>query len=120
MVRLTASVYHHPPLFPSAFCDFFGVFLNLDYDYMCSETDFAQEKVIFIQLRKSPFLLTACCYSVTKSLDSGKAEALTLLGPAYLSVSKDQEGAHGPPLNILGLGGVRVSILFGNDFPMNS
>ena len=47
MVRLTASVYHHPPLFPSAFCDFFGVFLNLDYDYMCSETDFAQEKVNF-------------------------------------------------------------------------
>ena len=59
MVRLTASVYHHPPLFPSAFCDFFGVFLNLDYDYMCSETDFAQEKVNFHVLESPIPPLTA-------------------------------------------------------------
>ena len=26
---------------------FFGVFLTLDYDYMCSETDFTQEKSHF-------------------------------------------------------------------------
>ena len=36
---------------------------------------------------------------------------LTLLGPAYLSISKD--------LNMLGLGWVRVPILFGNDFLWN-
>ena len=44
---------------------------------------------------------------------------LTLLGPAYLDISKDQPGAHcAPPLNILGLGGVRVQFLFGNDFQL--
>ena len=37
---------------------------------------------------------------------------LTLFAPAYLSVSKD-------PLSILGLSGVRVPILFGNDLSMN-
>ena len=36
---------------------------------------------------------------------------LTLLGPAYLSISKD--------LNMLGLGWVRVPILFGNNFLWN-
>ena len=41
----------------------------------------------------------------------GVLKALTLLGPAYLSVSKD--------LCILGLVCVRVPILFGNDLPMN-
>ena len=42
---------------------------------------------------------------------------LTLLKPAYLRVSKNQGGvAHcAPPQNILGLGGVMVPILFGND-----
>ena len=38
---------------------------------------------------------------------------LTLLGPAYLSVSKDRGGAHCAPLNISGLVGVRVPNLFG-------
>ena len=38
---------------------------------MCSDPDFTQEKVIFIQLQKSPLLLTAYCCSVTKRLDSG-------------------------------------------------
>ena len=32
----------------SALCEkFFGVFFILDYDSMCSETNFTQEKVIF-------------------------------------------------------------------------
>ena len=55
MVRLTVSVYPHPPL-RSFFCDFFGVFYIVDYDSICSEADFTQEKVIFIQLLDSPFL----------------------------------------------------------------
>ena len=38
------------------------------------------------------------------------------ISPAYLSVSKDQEGAYlPPPLYILGWVLVRVPILFGND-----
>ena len=42
-------------------------------------------------------------------------EASTLLGPAYLSVSKDRGGGHiVPPLNIFRLGEVMVPILFGN------
>ena len=43
-------------------------------------------------------------------------EALTLLGPAYLSVSKDRGGAQ----DTLGLGGVRVPNLFGNDLLWNN
>ena len=39
---------------------------------------------------------------------------LTLFKPAYLSIFKD----HGGGLSILGLGGVRVPIPFGNDLPM--
>ena len=35
-----------------------------------------KKKVTFIQLQESPFLLTACCYSVTMWSDSGVAEAL--------------------------------------------
>ena len=46
---------------------------------------------------------------------SENAEELTLLGPAYLRVSKDQGGGHICPLWILGLGWVRVPVLFGND-----
>ena len=47
-----------PPTLRSAFGDFF-VLLTLDFDYLCSETDFTQ-KEIFIQLQVSsilPFLL---------------------------------------------------------------
>ena len=45
---------------------------------------------------------------------------LTLFGPAYFGISGTVGGGHiVPPLSILGLGGVRVPILFGNDLPMN-
>ena len=40
---------------------------------------------------------------------------LTLFKPAYLSISQHREGGG----VILGLGGVGVPILFGNDLPMN-
>ena len=48
--------------------------------------------------------------------------ALTLFGPAYFGISGIRGGRGGhivPPLNIFGLGGVRVPILFGNDLPRN-
>ena len=61
----------HPP--PPHYSQLFGFFcVRLDYDYMYSETDFTQE--IKTKQQKSPFLLTACCCSVTKWLDSGIAE----------------------------------------------
>ena len=42
----------------------------------------------------------------------------SMINPIGTSVSKDQEGGHiVPPLNIFGLGRVRVPILFGNDLP---
>ena len=41
---------------------------------------------------------------------------LTLFAPAYFSISRNQRGGGGSS-NILGLGGVRVPIFFGNDFP---
>ena len=43
-----------PPLMVNLLCFCFGVLLTLYYDYMCSETDFTQEKAIFIQLLDSP------------------------------------------------------------------
>ena len=44
---------------------------------------------------------------------------LTLFTPAYFGISGTGGGHIVPPLSILGLGGVRVPILFGNDLPMN-
>ena len=36
-----------PPPLRSAFCEFFwGVCLTLDYDYMCSETDFRHKRTL--------------------------------------------------------------------------
>ena len=53
-VRLTVSVYPPPP-YSQLFVNFsFDVFSILDYDSMCSETDFTQEKSIFMQLLESP------------------------------------------------------------------
>ena len=45
--------------------------------------------------------------------------SLTLFTPAYFGISGTGGGHIVPPLSILGLGGVRVPILFGNDLPMN-
>ena len=42
---------------------------------------------------------------------------LTLFVPAYFDVSGTGGGHIVPPLNIFGLGRVRVPILFGNDLP---
>ena len=60
-------------------CDFFGVRLTLEYDYMCSETDFTQANKRIEPCGKfglSLVLLTACCCSVTKRSNMGIAEAL--------------------------------------------
>ena len=40
--------------------------LTLDYDYLCSEMDFTQEKSIFIQLLESP--ITALLHFLSKKL----------------------------------------------------
>ena len=53
--------------------------LTLEYDYMCSETDFTQANKRIEPCGKfglSLVLLTACCCSVTKRTNSGIAEAL--------------------------------------------
>ena len=42
---------------------------------------------------------------------------LTLFAPAYFDVSGTRGGHIVPPLNIFGLGKVRVPILFGNYLP---
>ena len=51
-VRLTVS--RAPPLYGQLFVIFFGVFLTLYYDNMCSETNSTQEKSISTQLLESP------------------------------------------------------------------
>ena len=60
MVRLTASGYPHPPC-GQLCCDFFGVLLTLYYDYVCSETDFTQEKVNFHPTTGIPNSSSYCC-----------------------------------------------------------
>ena len=62
-----------------------------------------------------------CTLSLSCAKEKGKCQNdLTPFGPAYLSISRNQGGGHIVlPLTILGLGGVRVPILFGNDLPMN-
>ena len=60
---LTVSVAPRPPL-RSAFCDFyFGVLLALSYDYMFSDTDFAQEKVNFNATTGNHNSSSYCCSS---------------------------------------------------------
>ena len=44
---------------------------------------------------------------------------LTLFAPAYLTIPKNWEGGGAEYLNMLGLGGVRVPIIFGNDLLCN-
>ena len=45
----------HPPPYGQLFVKFyFGVFFILDYDSMCSDADFTQEKSIFMQLQECP------------------------------------------------------------------
>ena len=54
---------------------FFGVRLTLEYDYMCSETDFTQANKRIEPCGKfglSLVLLSACCCSVTKPSNSGR------------------------------------------------
>ena len=48
----------------SAFCDFFGVGLTLEYGYMCSEADFTQDKSHFYPTTKitiPPYCLLLFC-----------------------------------------------------------
>ena len=40
---LTTPLYREVVIMVSFFVIFFGVHLTLEYDYMCSETDFTQE-----------------------------------------------------------------------------
>ena len=52
------------PVSQSAFRDFFGVRLILDYVYSCSETDFYEKKKSFSSnYKNSQFLLTAAALS---------------------------------------------------------
>ena len=61
-VRLTESVDPRPPFLRSAFCDLFlCVLLTLYYDYICSETDFTQEKVNFYPTTRIPNSSSYCC-----------------------------------------------------------
>ena len=59
-VRLTVSVY--PPSL-TVFVNFFCVFFILDYDSMCAETDFTQEKVNFHPTTGIPDFSSYCCSS---------------------------------------------------------
>ena len=52
-------------------------------------------------------------------VDNQETKHLTLFTPAYFGISGTGGGHIVPPLSILGLGGVRVPILFGNNLPMN-
>ena len=53
-----------PPPYSQLFVSIF-VHLNLDYDSLCCEADFALEKVNLIQLLEPPIPFYCCC-SVTK------------------------------------------------------
>ena len=55
---------------------------------MSSETDFTQEKAIFMQLLGSQLFLTVCCCSVTKWSDGGIVEAQRAEKNAFLKPLK--------------------------------
>ena len=63
-VRLTVSVYPPTPYRQFFVKTFFGVFFILDYDSMCSETDYAQEKVNFHVLESPIPPLTAAALQI--------------------------------------------------------
>ena len=48
-----------PPHYGQFFVNFFGVFIILDYDSMCSEMDFTPEKYFSSNYKNSQPLLTA-------------------------------------------------------------
>ena len=50
-----------PPRYSQLFVNFFDVFFIFDYDFMCSETDFAQEKVNFHANTGIPNSSSYCC-----------------------------------------------------------
>ena len=80
MVTLTVRVdtpAPHPP-YGQLFVIFLGVRLAFEYDYMCSETNFTQEKSHFYPTTKITILPFACCCSVTKWSDSSIAEELRI------------------------------------------
>ena len=60
--------------------------------------------------------MTKFCNLYCWSKSAWTDNQLTLFAPAFFSTSKDRGG---PPLNILGLGGVTVSILFEYDLLWN-
>ena len=72
-VRLTKG-WTLPP--QKSFLIFFRAFDLRLWLYVLWNRFYTQKTLVFIQLRKSPFLLTACCCSVTKWSDSGIAEVL--------------------------------------------
>ena len=65
-VRPTVRVDPPSPL-RSAFRDFFGVCLTLDYDYMCSEMDSSQRKSLFnptTRITTPPYCLLLLCHKM--------------------------------------------------------
>ena len=50
-----------PPPYSHFFVSFVNVLLTLYYDYMCSETDFTQEKVNFYPTTRIPNSSSYCC-----------------------------------------------------------
>ena len=79
-VRLTISIYPTPPygqLFLVCFLSWIIILCVL-------QQILHKEKVIFIQHLVIPFLLAVCCCFVTKSSNSGIAEALKAMKNAFL------------------------------------
>ena len=68
----------NPLPYGQLFVIFFGLHLTLEYDLMCSETEFAKEKIVLSNYNNhhSSLLLAAALCSLTKWSDSGIAEAL--------------------------------------------
>ena len=60
-VRLTVSV--DLPPYGQLFVNFLGVILTWYYNYMCSETDFTQEKINFHATTENPNSSSYCCSS---------------------------------------------------------
>ena len=87
-VRVTASVYHPPPLTVSFLWIIFWCTFDLIFWLFMFWNGFYTRKVIFIQLQEFPTPPYCRCCSVTKGSDSGIAEALKALKMHFWDPSK--------------------------------
>ena len=102
-------------------CSFLGQNIILGQCYLDKKRIAANNSRCSLRWGSYPFCRVLTLETLSKGCPTLQIKqfSLTLFGPAYFGVSGIRRGAHCAPLNIFGLGGVRVQFFFENDLPRN-